>query len=206
MNMASLFVSIGYVGTFLISASYVMALTNQTIRYAKTFLWLNLMGGIGLCFPTFLANTLITHVLNGFWIFIALAGLLTHYSAGKLIVPLKANATVAALALTSVLYLGLPGLHDAIGFAWWAKLGGMLAMLSFMLGYFTITQLNQTTWALPTYLLLSMSGNVFYAPLLIQDQNMPILTLQGFCFVAGLIKLITMYWSPSQKTGAATSV
>lgn len=206
MTEASIFIAIGYLGTFLISASYAMALTNQSIRYVKTFLWLNLLGGIGLCFPTYLANTLITHVLNSFWIFIALAGLLTEYSAGKWNVPLKVNVGVAALALGSVLYLGIPGLYDATGFSWWARLGGMLAMLSFMLGYFTITQFSRTTWALPTYLLLSMSGNVLYAPLLIQDQNMPILALQAFCFVAGLIKLITMYWSQSPKTGVPASV
>lgn len=202
--MDSIFISIGYLGTLLISVSYILALSNHASRYPKLFLWLNLLGGISLCFPTYLANTLVTHVLNGFWIFIALSGLLALYSNDRVKVGLRTMLMVAAGSILLVLYLGIPGLTEVSGHDWWVRLLGMLAMLAFMLGYFVITQLGQAVWALPAYLLLSMSGNLLYAPLLIADQNIPILALQGFCFVAGLIKLMLIFGTAINKGSLPT--
>jgi len=204
MTMDSIFISIGYLGTLLISASYVLALSNHASRYPKLFLWLNLLGGMSLCFPTYLANTLVTHVLNGFWIFIAASGLMALYSNNRIKVPLNITLMVAAGSIMLVLYLGIPGLMEVSGHDWWVRLLGMLAMLAFMLGYFVITQVGGTVWALPAYLLLSMSGNLLYAPLLIADQNIPILALQGFCFVAGLIKLMLMLGTATNKGALPT--
>lgn len=204
MTMDSIFTVIGYLGTLLISASYVLALGNYATRQPKLFLWLNLLGGISLCFPTYLANTLVTHVLNGFWIFIALSGLLALYSNERFKVRMRTTLMVAAGSILLVLYLGIPALREVSGHEWWVRLLGMLAMLAFMLGYFVITQMGQEGWALPAYLLLSMSGNVLYAPLLIADQNIPILSLQGFCFVAGLIKLMLMVGQATNRRALQT--
>lgn len=204
MTLDLIFTVIGYLGTLLISASYVLALGNYATRQPKLFLWLNLLGGISLCFPTYLANTLVTHVLNGFWIFIALSGLLALYSNERFKVRMRTTLMVAAGSILLVLYLGIPALREVSGHEWWVRLLGMLAMLAFMLGYFVITQMGQEGWALPAYLLLSMSGNVLYAPLLIADQNIPILSLQGFCFVAGLIKLMLMVGQATNRRALQT--
>ena len=204
MTMDSIFISIGYLGTLLISASYVLALSNHASRFPKLFLWLNLLGGMSLCFPTYLTNTMVTHVLNGFWIFIALSGLLALYSNDRIKVGLRTTLMVAAGSILLVLYFGVPGLMEASGDEGWVRLLGMLAMLAFMLGYFVITQVGQKRGALAAYLLLSMSGNMLYAPLLIADQNVPILALQGFCFVAGLIKLMLMLGTATNKRAMPT--
>jgi hypothetical protein len=189
------FAGVGFSGAILISASYAMALADKATHYPSGFLWLNLIGGLALCFPAYLADAVVTHVLNSFWIFIAIAGLAGHYSNGGWNAPLSVNAVVAAIAIVLVIYLGMPELEAERNEHWWAGMGGMMAMLCFMGGYFIITQFVSTTWALPAYLCLSMCGNVLYAPLLLHADNTPTLALQGFCFCAGFIKLVLMICS-----------
>jgi hypothetical protein len=200
MSISLFFTIIGYIGTSLISASYVFALMGYVEKKQNCFFWLNLLGGVALCFPTFIAGTMVTHVLNGFWIIIAASGLVAHYSQQRWIAPGWFFKCLAFFALLLLGYFSGPSLFTLIGSDFLIHLAGILALISFMAGYFAISLYAALPRTIYLYLALSMVGNLLYLPILINDGNMPIMALQIICFFAGMTKLITLAFGAAHLT------
>lgn len=192
MSIPLFFTIIGYIGTLLISASYVVALMGYVEKKRGWFLWLNLLGGVALCFPTFIAGTMVTYVLNGFWITIAACGMMAHYSQLRWVAPQWFFKVLACCSLLLLAYFSGPSMLTLEGSDFWIHLSGVMALVSFMAGYFTISLYAALPRTIYVYLGLSMVGNLLYLPILISDGNMPIMALQLICFIAGIIKLITL--------------
>lgn len=195
MDKVTAFTLIGYVGALCISSAYLIAITGRLEKNPTWFPWLNLFGSIGLCFPSVLAETLVTHVLNGFWIIIALSSLSSYYSKERyrllnshmMIIGLGSALIVLGLGASSL--SGLTGLSAVI-------LGASLvSLLCFMGGYLYLSTNPEKEKSIPLYLVISLSGNLLYMPILIQDGNWPTFALQTFGFTTGLIKFASLYFS-----------
>lgn len=190
MTLETLFTLIGYVGAVSISSAYLVALSGRVSSNPAWFLWLNLIGGVSLCFPSILANTLVTHVLNGFWIIIALSGMLDHYSRASYKLSERALKVIGLGTGAIVLILGTPALFSLAPIPSVLMGASMVALLCFMGGYFYISINPNAPKSINFYLIVSMTGNALYMPILIQDGNWPTFWLQAFCFMAGSLKLL----------------
>lgn len=203
MVIHAIFNAIGYAGTVAISLSFIVAMLGYAERRPALFLWLNLLGGIALCFPTMLAGTLVTHVLNGFWIVIASSGLVSLYTGGRMGLNFKTLVGVAMISALIVMVLGLPDVIAASADKMMPLSLGMLAMVCFMVGYFTISTQALGSISLFAYLGLSMLGNVVYLPLLIGDENWPMVALQMVCFTSGFAKVAHIVWMKTRASALA---
>lgn len=189
MTQQLIFTLIGYLGTLCISLSYLIALTGRVNRNPAAFLWLNLIGAISLCFPSYLAGTMVSHVLNTFWIIIALSGMLSHYTQGKHEVSEKSLVSIAIISGLLVLILGSEAAISLDPFPAIVMTASMASVLCFMGSFFYIALNPSKPKSISLYLVLCISGNLLYAPILIKDTNWPIFWLQVFCFTAGVVKL-----------------
>lgn len=190
-----IFTLIGYLGTLCISTAYLVALTGRVSSNPGWFLWMNLIGAVSLCFPSVLAGTLVTHVLNGFWIIIASSAMLDHYSNGKNSVSEKSLISIAVISGLLVLIIGTEAILSLAFFPAILMAASMLSLLFFMASFFYIALNPSEPKSISLYLMICMTGNLLYIPILIQDGNWPIFWLQVFCFMVGLIKLVNIFLS-----------
>lgn len=199
MTQETLFTLIGYLGTVCISTAYLVALTGRVSSNPAWFLWLNLVGAISLCFPSYLAGTLVAHVLNGFWIIIALSAMLDHYTKGVCSVSERSLISIAVISGLLVLILGTEAILSLTLLPSILLAASMVSLLCFMGSFFYISLNPTEPKSISFYLMICMTGNMLYMPILIQDGNWPIFWLQAFCFGVGAVKLTSSYLSFQPK-------
>jgi hypothetical protein len=181
---------VGYAGTTLITLGFLMAMLNQAAGRPRVFLWMNLIGGIALCFPAYASGTVAAHALNGFWIMVAAANLLALYR--------NQAQTVPSWAFS--LYVLLAGVILVLDWqmSTRASLAGFMAIagvLCFMVGYLELAS-SMDGKAFRTYLMTSIAGNILYIPVLVEHANHPILVLQVCCLTIACTRLLHDQFRP----------
>ncbi|EPQ6932598.1 CBU_0592 family membrane protein [Pseudomonas aeruginosa] len=176
---------IGYLGSTLIAAAFLGACLGLTKRRPRWFLVVNLVGAAALCFPAYQSGTTAALAINGFWILVALSGLVAAWRRG--ISPSPLNIALYAYSAAAIAMLFADWIiHRNLSIP---ALGGIVAMVLFMTGYWGLARHLNSTRALDTYLWTALAGNLLYIPLLVLDGNLPILALQIVCTAIAIGRL-----------------
>ncbi len=175
----------GYLGSALIAAAFLGACLGLTKKRPRWFLLVNLVGAIALCFPAYQSGTAAALAINWVWIVVAVSALAAAWRRGISPSPLNIalySYSAAAIALLLADWI----IHRNLSMP---ALGGIVAMLFFMSGYWGLARNLNSTRALETYLWTALAGNLLYIPLLVRDGNLPILALQVACTAIAIGRL-----------------
>ncbi|HHK1717158.1 TPA: hypothetical protein ACQQ5N_002943 [Pseudomonas aeruginosa] len=185
MNAASTTEVVGYLGSALIAAGFLAACLGHAERRPNWFLAINLVGAIALCLPAYQSGTTAALAINGFWILVALSGLAAGRRQG---VPLPmSNMVLYVYGASSIGLLLADWILRRAGSI--TALGGLVAMALFMAGYFVLSRDLHSKRAVSIYLWTALAGNLLYIPLLVSDDNRPILALQILCTAIAVARL-----------------
>jgi hypothetical protein len=190
---------IGYLGSALIAAAFLGACLGLTERRPRWFLMVNLVGATALCFPAYQSGTAAALAINGFWILVAFSGLVAAWRRG--ISPSPLNIALYAYSAAAIaLLLADWIIHRNLSMT---ALGGIVAMLLFMTGYWGLARNLNSARALDTYLWTALAGNLLYIPLLVRDGNLPILALQVACTAIAIGRLSHIHASRYRQRQSA---
>ena len=185
MSVASMTEVVGYLGSALIAAGFLAASLGHAESRPNWFLAINLFGAIALCLPAYQSGTTAAMAINGFWILVAISGLAAGRRQG---VPLPMlNMVLYVYGASSIGLLLADWMLRRDGSL--SALGGVVAMGLFMAGYFVLSRDLHSKRALGIYLWTALAGNLLYIPLLVSDDNRPILALQILCTAIAVARL-----------------